>query len=149
MIVGGSVAGQLFWNSFKKNGMKRVFFLTMLFMAAIVALAQEKEPATGPRLVFEREAYDFGRISRKDGKVSCEFPFTNQGVAPLVITRIETSCTCTKGTFPKKPIVPGGSGTVTITYDPAQQKGVFFKAIQVYSNGEQRRLIVTVKGEVY
>lgn len=121
----------------------------MLLLAAIVTQAREEAPATGPRLVFEREAYDFGRIARKGGKVSCEFPFINEGVAPLVITRIETSCTCTKGTFPKKPVAPGGSGTVMITYDPGQQKGVFFKAIQVYSNGEQRRLIITVKGEVY
>lgn len=128
--------------------MKRIVLLLML-CALGIGLDAQKAPATGPRLVFERQMHDFGRISHKGGKVSCEFPFTNQGVAPLVITRIQTSCTCTKGSFPKKPIAPGQGGTVEITYDPAQQKGAFFKAIQVYSNAEERRVIVTVKGEVY
>ena len=103
----------------------------------------------GAHLHFLNTAHDFGDIPRRGGDLVKEFVFVNDGTEPLVILHAITSCTCTKGTFPKKPVAPGGSGTVTITYDPAQQKGVFFKAIQVYSNGEQRRLIVTVKGEVY
>ncbi len=136
------------YHNFRMNGMRKIILLLILCVLGMELDAQ-KTPATGPRLVFERQMHDFGRISHKGGKVTCEFPFTNQGVAPLVITRIQTSCTCTKGSFPKKPIAPGQGGKVEITYDPAQQKGTFLKAIQVYSNGEQKRVIITVKGEVY
>ena len=135
-------------DNFWMKGMRRVVLLLALSLAAVALRAQEA-PAEGPRLVFDRETHHFGRIPGRGGKVSCEFPFTNRGTAPLVITRIVTSCTCTKGSFPKRPVAPGGTGTVTITYDPAQQQGVFFKAIQVYSNDGRKRVIVTVKGEVY
>lgn len=97
---------------------------------------------------FEKALYDFGKIQEADGAVSYEFVFTNEGKAPLVIARIETSCACTKAAFSKKPVPPGKEGRIKVTYDPKKQAGTFYKAIQVFSDSADPRLIVTIRGEV-
>lgn len=104
--------------------------------------------ALGQQITFENAEYDFGNIPERGEAVRREFKFTNTGTAPLVITRSVTSCNCTKALFGKKPIMPGQSGVVTVTYDPNKQSGTFFKAIQIYSNDPRGRQIITVKGKV-
>ena len=69
------------------------------------------------------------------GDLVREFTFTNDGTAPLVVTRVITSCSCLKASFPKRPVPPGGQGVIRITYEPHKSEpGVFNKVIQVYSN---------------
>ena len=76
-----------------------------------------------------------------------EFTFTNDGTAPLVVTRVITSCSCLKASFPKRPVPPGGQGVIRITYEPHKSEpGVFNKVIQVYSNSVDGRDVITVQG---
>ena len=53
--------------------------------------------AAQPRgaLVSARPYYDFGTISMAAGNVSTTYRIKNEGVAPLTINRIFTSCMCT------------------------------------------------------
>ena len=85
--------------------------------------------------------------SRKGGDLVREFTFTNDGTAPLVVTRVITSCSCLKASFPKRPVPPGGQGVIRITYEPHKSEpGVFNKVIQVYSNSVDGRDVITVQG---
>lgn len=102
----------------------------------------------GARISFAQSEYDFGAIKEDGGVVRHDFEFTNSGDAPLVIVRVVTSCTCTKAEFSKKPIAPGQKSSIKIAYDPKKQSGVFYKAIQVFSNGVDNRVVITTKGEV-
>ena len=81
------------------------------------------------------------------GDLVREFTFTNDGTAPLVVTRVITSCSCLKASFPKRPVPPGGQGVIRITYEPHKSEpGVFNKVIQVYSNSVDGRDVITVQG---
>ncbi len=101
----------------------------------------------GARLEFEVAEHDFGDIKQKGGDVSFEFRYTNKGDAPLVITRIVTSCSCTKADYGKRPVAPGQSGVVKITYEPGKKElGVFYKAIQVFTNDPAGRQVIVIKG---
>lgn len=112
-----------------------------------VRAREEKTPAKGAVLLFETMEHDFGDIKQKGGDVSCEFRFTNTGTAPLVIVDAQTSCTCTKASYSRKPVPPGGKGTIKITYDPRKKEtGVFYKAIQIYSNAGGGRQAVVIRG---
>ena len=83
----------------------------------------------------------------KGGDLVREFTFTNDGTAPLVVTRVITSCSCLKASFPKRPVPPGGQGVIRITYEPHKSEpGVFNKVIQVYSNSVDGRDVITVQG---
>ena len=101
----------------------------------------------GAHLRMEVAGHDFGDVPRKGGDLVREFTFTNDGTAPLVVTRVITSCSCLKASFPKRPVPPGGQGVIRITYEPHKSEpGVFNKVIQVYSNSVDGRDVITVQG---
>lgn len=101
----------------------------------------------GAHMQMEVASHDFGDIERKGGDLVCEFTYLNDGTAPLVITRIITSCSCLKASFSKRPVQPGQSGVIRITYEPHKKEpGAFNKVIQIYSNSIDGRNLITVKG---
>lgn len=59
----------------------------------------EIAPADAPEIVFDKNSYDFGNISQKDGIVSVLFDFKNDGKKDLVIDKISTSCGCTSASI--------------------------------------------------
>lgn len=125
--------------------MKQIFLICMtLFMVTSIATAQEKSAV----IATENATHDFGQIKEADGKVSHTYTITNKGEAPLVITRVIPSCGCTTPEWTKEPIAPGKTGTITITFDPANRPGVFAKTMSVYSNGKTGSFILTIRGEV-
>lgn len=104
--------------------------------------ATDKE---GPVLHIDAPAWNFGDVPRKGGDVSHDFVFRNDGSAPLVVLRVVTSCSCVKASFPKRPVAPGQSDTIRITYEPHKgEPGTFSKVIQIISNAG--RDVVTVRG---
>lgn len=131
--------------------MKVVKILLLLVCVSLCAWTVQarngKRETKGAVLLFETMEHDFGDIKQKGGDVSCEFRFTNTGTAPLVIVDAQTSCTCTKTSYSRKPVPPGGKGTIKVTYEPGKKEtGVFYKAIQIYSNAEGGRQAVVIRG---
>ena len=124
----------------------------MFAVVALPALAQTAEPQSatpkkGAQMTFVTNSYDFGDIARKGGDVECTFEFVNDGDTPLVITRVVTSCSCTKAEYSKKPIPAGAKSIIKIVYEPHKKEpGVFHKVIQIFTNTADKRKIVTVKG---
>ena len=57
----------------------------------------------------------------------------NAGTAPLVITRVQTTCGCAAATYGRQPVRAGGKGTVTVTYHPKGHPGSFDRRIFVYT----------------
>ena len=101
----------------------------------------------GARFAFDKTTHDFGAIDHSLAKVECRFEFTNDGTEPLVITKTLTSCTCTKATYDKKPVPPGGRGVITVIYEVSKKDaGAFYKTIDVYSNSVDKRISLIIKG---
>ena len=108
---------------------------------------ESEEKPQGPHFAFKSTEHDFGDIPHKSPKVEHRFAFTNDGTAPLVITRVLTSCSCVKAEYGKKPVPPGGKGEITVTYEVnKKESGVFYKVIEVYSNSPAKRTNLIVKG---
>ena len=64
-----------------------------------------------------------------------------------MLTRVFTSCSCLKTSFAKRPVAPGASGVIRVTYEPHKSEpGVFNRVIQVYSNSTGGRALLTVQG---
>jgi len=99
-------------------------------------------------LKFEVQGSDLGEISSKGGTVVREFAFENTGDAPLVLSRAEVSCSCTRVRLPRKPVAPGGKGVVTVSYDPRRQAGTFHKAIRISANTPAGKHVLTIRGTV-
>lgn len=126
--------------------MKRIISVLTVVMALFaVSLYADSKKAN---IVVTESEYNFGTIKEADGKVSHEFEIKNTGDAPLVITRVISSCGCTTPSYSKEPIAPGKTGSVTVTYDPAGRVYPFVKTVSIYSNGKEGPAVITIKGEV-
>lgn len=107
----------------------------------------EAAPEGGARLRIDSATHDFGDVPRKGGDLMRAFIFTNDGTAPLVLTRVVTSCSCLKASYSRRPVAPGASGVIRITYEPHKSEpGTFYKVIQVFSNSTGGRELITVQG---
>ena len=130
--------------------MKRAFFLvatTLLALNLSLVTLRAQDKPQGAHIAFATTEHDFGDIPHKSPKIEYRFLFTNDGTAPLVITKVLTSCSCVKVDYGKKPILPGGSGEIRVVYEVnKKESGVFYKVIEVYSNSIDKRNNLIVKG---
>ena len=122
--------------------MKKFILISSLFFLPLLAFSQEKQA----EIKFDVTTIDYGEVEfESDGKRI--FKFKNIGTAPLVFTRISSSCGCTIPKKPEKPIEPGGEGEIEVEYD-TKREGLFMKAISVVSNSKNPSTILRIKGEV-
>lgn len=121
-----------------------LFFIGFVCLGTTDVVAQSKN---GARLHMEQSTHNFGDVSRKGGDLVREFQFTNEGNAPLVIMRVITSCSCLKTSHPKRPVMPGESEQISITYEPHKSEpGAFNKVIRILSNSTTGEEVITVQG---
>lgn len=121
--------------------------LLLLLLGSLLFGTAEARKPEGAHLSLAASSYDFGDVPRKGGDLVREFAFTNDGTAPLVILRVITSCSCLKASYTKRPVAPGDSGVIRITYEPHKSEpGAFNKVIQIYSNSAAERDLITVQG---
>ena len=95
---------------------------------------------------FKTEVVDYGTIAQHTDGTRL-FTFTNTGDAPLLITKVKTSCGCTVPSYSKTPILPGKTGELNIKYD-TKRLGSFTKTITVTSNSEGGNKILKIKGNI-
>jgi len=99
-----------------------------------------------PSIKFDKKEHDFGSIPQGD-PVKCDFVFTNDGDAPLILTEVKASCGCTTPKWPQEPIMPGQKGTITAEYNAAAD-GMFNKTISVYTNINSEIITLILRGNV-
>jgi|TARA_B110000259_G_C13930368_1_gene368647 hypothetical protein len=122
--------------------MKRII-LVMCLVLFTISLQSQEESA---EISFKETIIDYGIIENGvDGKRT--FEFKNIGNAPLIFSRIFSSCGCTIPKKPEKPIQAGESGIIEVEYD-TKRTGLFQKAITVNSNAKTPNVILRIKGEV-
>ena len=122
--------------------MKKILSTLCMALVAVAMMAQQ------PVITFEKTEHDFGKIHEEDGRVSVQFEFKNEGMAPLVLSNVRASCGCTTPTWTKEPVEPGQSGSITVTYNPNGRPGRFQKTVTITSNASEATKKVYIKGEV-
>lgn len=79
--------------------------------------------------------HDFGVVIQGEVVIHT-FQFKNTGSEDLIIRSISSTCGCTVPTYTKKPIAPGESGKVEVSFSSAGRKGRQHKAVTVLTNGQ-------------
>lgn len=86
-------------------------------------------------IVFASKTQDAGEIlDTNTAKLS--YLFRNTGAGPVTITQVKVSCGCTVPELDKKTYMPGESGTLTVTFDPANKNGSIARNITVFTDSE-------------
>lgn len=126
---------------------KNILFILLAVCTLFYANGAEKDGQ--PQITFAEDTHDFGTIKEDGGNVSYEFTFTNTGDAPLLIVNATASCGCTRPSFPKKPVAPGKSEKIKVTYVPVNRPGEFNKTVTVRTNAKkQKKVTLKIKGFV-
>lgn len=89
----------------------------------------------GALLHCDSMSHDFGVIDRRVEDVWHTFTVENRGDEPLIIKRVDRSCSCMRVSFSRRPIAPGDSRDMRVIYEVRKMpEGLFSKVVQIYSN---------------
>ncbi len=122
--------------------MKKAVLLLFVGLLAFAVHAQDKTA----KIEFKTETVDYGEITKGSDGVRV-FEFKNTGDAPLIISKVSSSCGCTIPKKPEEPIMPGKNGEIQVKYD-TNRVGPIRKAITVISNADTPTKVLKIKGEV-
>jgi hypothetical protein len=123
--------------------MKKLILLVTFVIAATFYVQAQTKPG---EFKFESEVHDFGNIVL--GKpVVYTFNFTNTGTAPIIISKVETTCGCTVPEYTKTPVKGGEKGFVKVTLTPSGAAGLpIVKSITLTSNARTTTKVLIIKG---
>ena len=124
----------------------RLFTLLILLVFSLdVASAQDAKKAENNGVVFDKTAVDFGDVLRENKNYTCTFIVENKTDKPLVLLSVNTSCSCLKATYSRRPLKGGEKGVITMVLEAAKMDvGVFHRVIEVHTNAGVNYM--TVKG---
>lgn len=91
------------------------------------------DTANAPAFKFEKEVYDFGKITDGD-VVTYDFKFKNIGNSPLIISSATATCGCTVPDYPKEPVAPGAEGVIRVVFNSAGKPGMQNKIVSITAN---------------
>ncbi|MDU8885308.1 DUF1573 domain-containing protein [Yeosuana sp. MJ-SS3] len=122
--------------------MKKLVAILFIGLISFALNAQEKIA----KIEFKTDVIDYGTIEKGANGVRT-FEFTNTGDAPLIITKVSSSCGCTVPKKPDAPIMPGETGEIQVKYDTNRVMPIR-KTITVLSNADTPTVALKIKGEV-
>lgn len=97
-------------------------------------------------LKFEKTTHNFGNVKHNE-PATIEFQFTNTSDKPVIIEDATAECGCTKPVFPPRPISPGKTGSIKVTYD-SKTLGAFTKKITVKLINNPGLIELSISGNV-
>ena len=126
---------------------KLLAVVLMMFVATSFSNAQTANE-NGPEITFEKTTHQFGEIPY-GGNGTYEFVFKNTGNEPLILSQPKSSCGCTVPEWPKRPILPGDTDVIKVTYKNTDRPGSFSKYVTIFSNAKTNKEVkLYIKGKI-
>lgn len=122
--------------------MKQLITILFIGLLSFSVNAQEKVA----KIDFKTDTIDYGTIEKGADGVRV-FEFTNTGDAPLIVSKVTSSCGCTVPKWSKEPILPGKTGEIQVNYDTNRVNPIR-KTITVISNADTPTVALKIKGLV-
>ncbi|MFB9055752.1 DUF1573 domain-containing protein [Mariniflexile ostreae] len=119
--------------------MKKLITILFIGLISFTINAQAK-------IEFKSDTIDYGTIEKGSDGLRI-FEFTNTGNAPLIISKVTSSCGCTIPKKPEDPILPGKTGQIEVKYDTNRVNPIR-KTVTVISNAETPTVALKIKGLV-
>lgn len=133
--------------------MKRILLVVIALLEASVLGAQIRTipterlmelyspalSADSTALAFDSRVLDAGTLCSKGEAIELEFSFTNVSDREFKISRVLSSCDCSKPVWPKDPIAPGQKAGIGVTYEPKGHLGRFERRFLVYGENDEEK----------
>lgn len=101
----------------------------------------------GAAIHFEETAFEFDDIIQGE-TVTHVFTFTNTGDEILVISNVKGSCGCTVPQWPREPIAPGETASLTVAFNSKGKEGMQSKRVTITANTDPAITLLGIKGRV-
>ena len=103
--------------------------------------------AGGPAIKFDTIYFDLGSLAIDAQNQTRDFIFANTGDAPLVIEKVEASCSCLDIDYPKDSIASGMKSKITMTLKMNEvSSGQFYRSANVYTNASDEFTEIILQG---
>ena len=122
--------------------MKKLITILFIGLISFTINAQDKVA----KIKFKTDTVDYGTIEKGADGLRI-FEFTNTGDAPLIVSKVTSSCGCTVPKWSQDPILPGKTGEIQVKYDTNRVNPIR-KTITVISNVDTPTVALKIKGEV-
>lgn len=124
--------------------LKSFFSAGILFFAISTACNAQAD------LSFSEKSFDFGQVKQGTDTLWHDFVFVNNGIEPLEIKSVNTSCDCTLAQWSKGKIIqPGQRSIIKGGYKiEGKPTGSFDKSIIIIANTTPATTFLTIKGEI-
>jgi hypothetical protein len=131
--------------------MKRTLNITILLVLVlsffnVVPTVYDTYDSKVAVIKFKTEVLDYGTITQ-NSEGTRHFMFTNTGEAPLLITKVKTSCSRKVPSYSKVPILPGQTDELENKYNTKRLEA-FAKTVTVTSIAEGGNKILNIKGNI-
>ncbi|MDE7396714.1 MAG: DUF1573 domain-containing protein [Muribaculum sp.] len=123
--------------------MKHLSLRTIFILAILLYM-----PTVSAQIKWLSTVHDFGAFAEEIGPVTTEFRFVNESSRPVSILHAQASCGCTKPTYTTRPVQPGDTASVSVTYNPMGRPGRFDKSVKVKTDASPETFRLTVEGVV-
>lgn len=125
---------------------------TIVALASLVSVMIDTSGYTAtegaPAIHFLQDVISFAPILEGES-ADISFEFVNRGGKPLLIHDAVTSCGCTTAEYPRRPVRPGGAGTIRTTFQSRGHGGDVDLTLLVKSNDPQSpEKVLHIRGQV-
>lgn len=125
--------------------MRRLFAFFLFVVLCGVAVSQNEQVKAESPISFDKREYNFGDVTRENRNYTCTFILENKGSKPLVLLSVNTSCSCLKAKYSRRPLKTGQSSVITMTLEAAKMDfGLFHRVVEVHTN--EGVAYITVRG---
>lgn len=111
--------------------MKRILLLMTMCLLLCAAAGARRTPGDKAGVTFDNMIYDFGTVKQTDDKVTHKFVMTVTGDQPVAIISATANCGCTTPKYDRKPVKPGTTSDITVSFIPKGQRGEIDKTVRV------------------
>lgn len=117
--------------------MKRLLIFCQLCCLVLLMSCQRVKALVNPVTsieFLENNRFDFGEYDGQDSVVHY-YRYKNVGNVPFVINQIKTQCGCTRYSYSKQPLPPGGVDSIRVALGTKNLiRGFVIKRVEIYSN---------------
>lgn len=131
-----------------KTDIKTILLTAVMLAVALAAAA--RTPGSKVGVSFDRTEADFGTVAT-GGPVLLEYVMTNNSDGAVAILSARASCGCTDPEYPKRPVMPGQSAVVKVTFNTVGQRGEINKEVTLRlknAAGKSEKVQLQIRGVV-
>jgi hypothetical protein len=78
------------------------------------------------------------------GRATAQFIFTNTGSYPISVTSTRTSCGCTAAVADERPVAPGKTGIIDVSFKTLSRHGLYEEPILIYTDDPKNQVCTII-----